>query len=95
MLDQMSNMGDDVYRTWSDEKRREEIGKLVQGFKNGLPVQILCQLSISIAGSSADAAGHLASFLSRRERKAIVNREAGSNKLLRELLESTLLPAQP
>lgn len=94
MLDQISNIGDEVYRTWSDEQRREEIGKLVQGFKNGLPVQILCQLSISIAGSSTEAAHHLSFFLSRRERKAIVNREAGSNQMLRELLETTLLPAR-
>lgn len=94
MLDQLNNIGDDVYRTWSYEQRNEEIGKLVEGFRNGLPVQILCQLSISIAGSSADAAHHLAAFISRRERKAIVNRESGDNKVLRQLLESTLLPAE-
>lgn len=92
MLDQLNNIGDDVYRTWSYEKRREEIGKLVQGYRNGLPVQILCQLSASIAGSTADAAHHLAALIPRRERKAIVNREAGDNKILRQLLESTLLP---
>lgn len=90
----LSNIGDEVYQSWSYEQRHEEIGKLVQGFKNGLPVQILCQLSISIAGSTEAAAEHLAILISRRERKAIVNRESGNNKALRGLLEATLLPAK-
>lgn len=94
MLDQLNNIGDEVYQTWSYEKRHEEIGKLVEGFKNGLPVQILCHLSASIAGSTAEAAEHLGAFLSRRERKAIVNRESGANRVLRELLEATLLPSK-
>jgi hypothetical protein len=87
----LNNLGDDLYRTWSDEQKREEIGKLVQGFKNGLPVQILCQLATSIAGTPEQASEHLGAFLSRKERKAIVKNESGSNKQLRDLLESTLL----
>jgi len=91
MLDKLNNIGDEVYQTWSDEQRRDEIGKLVQGFRNGLPVQILCQLSTSIAGSSALASEHIAAFLTLKERKAIVKKESGGNKALRALLESTLL----
>jgi hypothetical protein len=89
--DNLNNIGDEVYRTWSDEQQREEIGKLVQGFKNGLPVQILCQLATSIAGTPEQASEHIAAFLSRKERKAIVKNESGSNQQLRTLLESTLL----
>jgi hypothetical protein len=91
MLDKLNNIGDDVYQTWSDEQRRQEIGKLVQGFKNGLPVQILCQLATSIAGSSALAGEHIAAFMTLKERKEVVKRESGTNKQLRTLLESTLL----
>jgi hypothetical protein len=87
----LDSIGDDVYRTWSEEQRREEIGKLVQGYQNGLPVQILCQLSTSIAGSPELAREHLSAFLSGKERKAIVKKESGSNKQLRALLQSTLL----
>jgi hypothetical protein len=87
----LDSIGDDVYRTWSEEQRREEIGKLVQGYQNGLPVQILCQLSTSIAGSPELAREHLSTFLSGKERKAIVKKESGSNKQLRALLQSTLL----
>jgi hypothetical protein len=92
MLDRLNNMGDELYRTWSYEQCRSEIGKLVQGYQNGLPVQILCQLSTSIAGTSALACEHLAAFLSVKERKAIIKKEAGSNKALRKLLQDTLLP---
>jgi hypothetical protein len=94
MLDKLNNMGEELYRTWSHEQCRAEIGKLVQGYKNGLPVQILCQLSTSIAGSSELACEHLAAFLSVKERKAIIKKEAGSNDALRKLLQVTLLPAQ-
>jgi hypothetical protein len=87
----LNNIGDEVYRSWNEEQQREEIGKLVQGFKNGLPVQILCQLATSIAGTPEQASEHLSAFLSRKERKAIVKNESGSNKELRVLLESTLL----
>jgi hypothetical protein len=91
MLNNLNNIGDDVYKSWSDEQRREEIGKLVDGYKNGLPVQILCQLSISIAGSPKLATEHISAFLTRKERKAIVKKESGTNDVLRNLLESTLL----
>jgi hypothetical protein len=91
MLDKLDNIGDEVYQTWGYEQRRDEIGNLVQGFKNGLPVQILCQLSTSIAGSSALACEHISAFLTLKERKAIVKKESGTNELLRNLLTSTLL----
>ena len=87
----LDSIGDDVYRTWSPEQCREEIGKLVQGFQNGLPVQILCQLSTSIAGDQASACAHISAFLTLKERKAIVKKESGDNRQLRALLQSTLL----
>lgn len=90
----LNNIGDEVYQTWSYEQRHDEIAKLVQGFRNGLPVRILCQISASIAGGTAEAAEHLAILISRRERKAMVNRESGSDPALRALLEATLLPAR-
>lgn len=89
--DTLDNIGDEVYRAWSEEQRRQEIGNLVQGYKNGLPVQILCQLATSISGSPALACGHISAFLKLQERKAIIKKESGSNKELRALLESTLL----
>ena len=91
MPDNLNNIGDEVYQAWSHEQRRQEIGNLVKGFKNGLPVQILCQLATSIAGSSELAGEHLSCFLTLKERKAIVKNESGTNAQLRNLLQSTLL----
>lgn len=91
MSDEISNIGDEVYRTWSDEQRRHEIGNLVQGFKNGLPIQILCQLATAIAGTPALACQHISAFLPQEEREALVEKESGTNVQLRGLLESTLL----
>jgi hypothetical protein len=91
MLNKLNNIGDEVYQSWSYEQRRDEIGKLVQGYKNGLPVQILCQLATSIAGSPELASEHLGALMSKKERKAIIKNEAGSNSQLRSLLQSTLL----
>jgi hypothetical protein len=90
-LNQLNNIGDETYQSWSDEQRRQEIGNLVQGFKNGLPVQILCQLATSIAGSPALASQHLCAFLTLKERKAIIKKESGANEALRSLLQATLL----
>jgi hypothetical protein len=91
MLDKLNNIGDETYQSWSDEQCHQEIGNLVQGFKNGLPVQILCQLATSIAGSSALASQHIAAFLTLEERKAIIKQESGTNVALVSLLEATLL----
>jgi len=91
MLNNINDIGNEVYQSWSDDQRRQEIGKLVQGFKNGLPVQILCQLATSIAGNSALASQHLSAFLTLKERKAIVKKESGGNEQLHSLLKATLL----
>ena len=90
-LDNIDNIGDEVYASWSDEQRSKEIGNLVQGYKNGLPIQILCQLATSIAGSPALASGYLSKFMTLKERKAIVKNESGTNKELHALLKATLL----
>jgi len=91
MLEELTNIGDETYQSWDDEQRRKEIGNLVQGFKNGLPVQILCQLATSIAGSSVLAKEHISAFLTLQERKAIIKKESTSSKELRTLLKATLL----
>jgi hypothetical protein len=91
MIDNISNIGEDVYRSWNEEQRRKEIGNLVQGFQNGLPIQILCQLATSIAGGSAQAKSHLAALMPLEERQAIFKKESGTSKELKALLKTTLL----
>jgi hypothetical protein len=91
MIDNISNIGEDVYRSWNEEQRRKEIGNLVQGFQNGLPIQILCQLATSIAGSPAQAKSHLAALMTLEERQAIFKKESGTSKELKALLKATLV----
>ena len=87
----ISDIGADVYKSWTEEQRREEIGKLVQGYRNGLPVPILCMTATAIAGSEDLAKEHIAAFISLEERQAIICKEAGDNDELRSMLSSFLI----
>jgi len=75
MFTQNSDLGASLFKTWTDEQRREEIGKLVAGYRNGVPVGILCKMAETIAGSPEVAREHLATLMSLEERKAAVERE--------------------
>ena len=68
----LQDMGADIYRTWNEQQRREEIGKLVKGYQGGLSVAILCVMADSIAGSPAKAKKHLKALMTLKERKAAV-----------------------
>ena len=57
------DLGESVYKTWSNTQRREEIAKLVDGYRNGLPIGILCKMSEAIAGSRKQARKHLHELL--------------------------------
>ncbi|MBJ6725645.1 hypothetical protein [Geomesophilobacter sediminis] len=87
----MLGFGTEVFKSWSDEQRRDEIGKLVQGYRNGFPIQLLCQMATDIAGSESSAKQHLCALLTRKERKDIIKKEAGTNDDLRGLLTTFLL----
>ena len=51
MLHDNNDLGAAFFKSWSDEQRREEIGKLVAGYRIGVPVGILCKMAETIAGS--------------------------------------------
>ena len=53
------DLGAAMFRTWSEEQQRAEIGKLVAGYRNGVPVGILCKMAETIAGSREKAREHL------------------------------------
>ncbi|GAB7026759.1 hypothetical protein [Geotalea toluenoxydans] len=75
----IENIGADIYRSWTDEKRREEIGKLIEGYRNGLPLPILCTMATAIAGNEAGARRHIIKLMPLRERKALITKEAGTD----------------
>lgn len=82
------DLGASMFKNWNEEQQHEEIGKLVAGYRNGVPVGILCKMAETIAGSREKAREHLAFFLSVEERQAAVANEQGG---MRALLEEYFL----
>lgn len=78
------DLGASLYKTWSDEQRLQEITKLVEGFRKGLPVGVLCKMTETIAGDPGKAREILRCLLSREEREAAVAREQGGMRVLLE-----------
>ncbi len=76
----LNDVGAEVYQSWSYEQRRIEIGRLVEGYRNGLPVDVLCMVAASIAGSEALAREHLVELIPAEERQAIVAAAKGNKK---------------
>jgi hypothetical protein len=78
MLDNSNDLGAALFKTWTEKQRSDEIEKLVQGFRNGVPVGILCKMSETIAGDKKKARKYLKQFLSTDERKAAVEAADGA-----------------
>jgi hypothetical protein len=76
----LENIGADIYKTWSEEQRRSEIGKLVEGHRAGLPLEILFQMASAIAGSPDSARDHLAALIPSEERHKMVTRLKGTDQ---------------
>lgn len=85
---QHNDLGAALFKTWTEEQKREEIGKLVQGYRAGVPVGILCNMAQTIAGSLEQARKHLAHFMTVEERKAAAEKATGG---LKPLVESFML----
>lgn len=82
------DLGASMFKSWSEEQQREEIGKLVDGYRNGVPVGILCRMAETIAGSPEKAREHLAHFMTLEERQLAIAGERGG---MRIAVESVLL----
>lgn len=83
-----NDLGAALFATWTEEQRQEEIVKLVQGFRSGLPVGVLCKMVETIAGSQESAREQLVALLTLEERQTAIAAETGGMKLL---VESYLL----
>lgn len=82
------DLGASLYKTWTEEQRKEEIRKLVEGYRSGLPVGILCKMVETIAGSQPMARKYLAEFMPLAERQAAIEKETGG---MQEVARSFLL----
>lgn len=76
------NIGADIYKGWTDDQRRDEIAKLVAGYRNGLPLAIVFQMASAISGSPDSAREHLAAIIPPEERHLIVGRLKGQEQSL-------------
>jgi hypothetical protein len=88
MLSQNNDLGASLYKTWSDKEKREEIARLVEGYRKGVPIGILCKMSETIAGSRKRARNHLHALMTAAERQAAIEKESGGLQLMvKELLK--------
>ena len=72
MFGDNSDLGAALFKTWTEKQRSDEIEKLVNGYRNGVPIGILCKMSETIAGSKKKAKKYLKQFLSEAECTAAV-----------------------
>ena len=75
-------LGGETFKEWPPAQRRDEIRKLVEGFRSGLPLGILLRMTEEIAGSRKKARKHLLDLLTADERQAAVDKEVGGMKVL-------------
>lgn len=88
MFDTNSDLGAALYSTWTEKQRFDEIEKLVQGYRSGVPVGILCKMTETIAGDIKKAKIILKQLLTPEERKsAIKSAEGGMKPLVKSYLE--------
>jgi len=87
MLDSNNDLGAALFKTWDEKQRIDEIEKLVQGYRAGVPVGILCKMSETIAGSKKSAKKILKQLLTAEECKAaIASAEGGLLPLVKSFL---------
>ena len=72
MLNNSNDLGAALYKTWTEQQRSDEINKLVQGYRNGLPIGIVCTMTEAVAGNKKKAKKYLARFMTTTERTAAI-----------------------
>ena len=83
-----NDLGASLYKTWSDTQRREEIARLVEGYRKGLPVGILCKMAETIAGSQQRARKHLHALMTAAERQTAIDKEtSGIQVVVKKLMQ--------
>lgn len=83
-----NDLGASLYKTWNDSQRREEIGRLVEGYRNGLPIGILCKMVETVAGSRTRARKHLKALMTPAERQTAIDKcDGGVQIAVKELMQ--------
>ena len=77
MLSNNTDLGAALFKTWTEKQRRDEIEKLVEGFRNGVPIGILCRMAETVAGNKKKARKYLQQFMTAEERTAAITSVTG------------------
>jgi hypothetical protein len=77
-----TDLGASLFKTWDETQKRDEIAKLVEGYRAGVPVGILCKMSETIAGNRKKARKHLRALMTPAEREGAVAAAAGGLQTL-------------
>lgn len=80
MFNDNNDLGASLFKTWTEKQRSDEIEKLVHGYRNGVPIGILCKMSETVAGSKKQAKKHLKKFMTAEERKVAL--ESASDAMM-------------
>lgn len=87
MFDSNSDLGASLFKTWDETQKRDEIAKLVVGYRSGVPIGILCKMSETIAGNRKKARKHLRALMTPAEReKAVVEADGVLQAMVKEYL---------
>jgi len=87
MFPQNNDLGASLYKTWNETQKREEIARLVEGYRNGLPVGILCKMVETIAGSRTRARKHIKALMTPAERQGAIDKSSGGIQItVKELM---------
>jgi len=87
MFPQNNDLGASLYKTWNETQKREEIARLVEGYRNGLPVGILCKMVETIAGSRTRARKHIKALMTPAERQVAIDKSSGGIQItVKELM---------
>lgn len=84
MFNMKSDLGASLFQAWSETEKRAEVQKLVEGYRAGVPVGILCSMAEAIAGSRVRAISYLAEFMTAEERRQAIERADGGMRALVE-----------
>jgi hypothetical protein len=88
MFGSNSDLGAELYKTWTEQQKTDEITRLIAGYRNGLPIGVLCKLSETIAGTRKKAKKILKQQLTAEERNnAVKAAEGGMLPLVKSFLE--------
>ncbi|MDD2309763.1 MAG: hypothetical protein PHH91_09305 [Desulfuromonadaceae bacterium] len=72
MLSNSNDLGASLFKTWKEKQRSDEIEKLVQGFRNGVPLGILLKMAETVAGDQKKAKKYLKKFMTEAERTVAI-----------------------